>query len=239
MRLLPPFIRGERRQRCVDFLLHHIRGTARFPIASCRTPVVAILTRSAATAQWCWPSSLPSSFSFVCLVFALFEALLLVQVQTVLVEFQNHEASWTRVGQILEQSGNPNTKVLALRILDECVKTRWRILPPDEREGIKSFLIALIIKLSSDDASLKGNHALLNRLNLSLVQILKQDWPHNWPNFISDLATASKQNESLCTNNMHILLLLRYRVLMVAPVFCNIRPPAWFSRCVFLQRGGL
>jgi exportin-1 len=43
------------------------------------------------------------------------------------------------------------------------------------------------------------------------VQILKQDWPHNWPNFIGDLVTASKQNEVLCTNNMHILLLLRYR----------------------------
>ena len=41
------------------------------------------------------------------------------------------------------------------------------------------------------------------------VQILKQDWPHNWPNFISDLVAASKTNETLCTNNMHILMILR------------------------------
>ncbi len=48
--------------------------------------------------------------------------------------------------------------------------------------------------------------------DIALVQVLKQDWPHNWPNFIPELVTASKTNESLCTNNMHILLLLSEEV---------------------------
>jgi exportin-1 len=94
-----------------------------------------------------------------------------VQVQSVLIEFQNHQDAWQRVPAILEQSANPNTKLIALNILDACVKTRWRVLAADQREAIKMFLIQLIIKLSSDDDSLKANQAYLKRLNISLVQV--------------------------------------------------------------------
>ena len=40
-------------------------------------------------------------------------------------------------------------------------------------------------------------------------QIVKQEWPRNWPTFISDIVGASKTSESLCTNNVVILKLLR------------------------------
>lgn len=72
-----------------------------------------------------------------------------------------------------------------------------------------------------------------------LVQILKQEWPHNWPTFISDIVAASKvsplcaqlarlrnpvlsqhtmrycsiqTSESICENNMEILRLLSEEV---------------------------
>ncbi|RCH87432.1 Karyopherin transporter, partial [Rhizopus stolonifer] len=41
-----------------------------------------------------------------------------------------------------------------------------------------------------------------------LVQILKQEWPHNWPSFIPEIIASSKTNLSLCENNMAILKLL-------------------------------
>lgn len=40
------------------------------------------------------------------------------------------------------------------------------------------------------------------------AQILKQEWPHNWPNFIPELVESSKTNLSLCENNMAVLKLL-------------------------------
>lgn len=43
----------------------------------------------------------------------------------------------------------------------------------------------------------------------SSLQIVKQEWPRNWPTFISDIVGASKTSESLCTNNMAIFKLLR------------------------------
>jgi len=43
-------------------------------------------------------------------------------------------------------------------------------------------------------------------------QILKYEWPRNWPSFISDIVGASKTNESLCQNNLTIMKLLRYDI---------------------------
>lgn len=45
-------------------------------------------------------------------------------------------------------------------------------------------------------------------LKLGRTQILKQEWPHSWPNFITELVESSKTNLSLCENNMIILKLL-------------------------------
>jgi len=135
-----------------------------------------------------------------------------VEIQKILVQFQNHPKSWTRVDAILEKSKVRQTKLLALNILESCVKFRWKILPPAQREGIKSYVVNLIIKLSSTPQTLKEEAMFINKLNLVLVQIVKHEWPHNWPTFIKDLVNSSKKSQSLCANNMQILLLLSEEV---------------------------
>lgn len=134
--------------------------------------------------------------------------------QQKIVEFQNHPDSWTRVDGILEKSQNPQSKMIALIILENVIKTRWKILPKNQKEGIKTFIVNLVIKLSSDPANLANQQTkvLLRKLNSVLIAIVKQDWPHNWPTFISDLVNSSKNSESLCANNMNILLLLSEEV---------------------------
>ena len=62
--------------------------------------------------------------------------------------------------------------------------------------------------LSGYGEKMKREGQFLARLNLVLVQILKQDWPHAWPSFICDIIESSKTGESLCENNMKILRLL-------------------------------
>ncbi|XP_021245848.1 exportin-1-like [Numida meleagris] len=52
----------------------------------------------------------------------------------------------------------------------------------------------------------------IGKLNMILVQILKQEWPKHWPTFISDIVGASRTSESLCQNNMVILKLLSEEV---------------------------
>ncbi|KAJ1344975.1 hypothetical protein BSLG_000490 [Batrachochytrium salamandrivorans] len=126
----------------------------------------------------------------------------------VLEQFQEHPDAWKRVDTILERSALSESKFIALQILEKLIKTMWKILPQAQRQGIKNFIVAIIIKTSSDEASLEKNRTLLGKLNIVLVQILKQDWPHNWPTFISEIVSSSKSNLSLCENNMVILKLL-------------------------------
>jgi exportin-1 len=128
--------------------------------------------------------------------------------QKILTQFQEHPDAWTRVDYILEYSSNNSTKYIGLQILEKLIQTRWKILPRDQCDGIKNYIVSLIIKKSQDDATLNKEKTYVNKLNLILVQILKQEWPHNWPTFIHEIVGASKTNETLCENNMKILKLL-------------------------------
>ena len=125
---------------------------------------------------------------------------------------QTHPDAWTRVDYILETTTNNQTKFYALSVLEAVITTRWGALPEAQREGIKTYVSNLIIKISTDEGSFRRERTFLGKLNLVLVDILKQDWPHRWPSFIPDIVGASKTNETLCENSMHILRLLSEEV---------------------------
>ncbi|KAJ6606940.1 CRM1 C terminal-domain-containing protein [Mycena sp. CBHHK59/15] len=128
--------------------------------------------------------------------------------QLVLTQFEEHPESWTRVPEILEKSTFPQAKFIGLQILERLITTRWKTLPEGQRQGIRNFIVGETVKVASDDLSLRRERAYINKLNLVLVQVLKQEWPHNWPTFISELVQSSMANLSLCENNMAILKLL-------------------------------
>ncbi|ORY88611.1 CRM1 C terminal-domain-containing protein [Leucosporidium creatinivorum] len=130
------------------------------------------------------------------------------QAQTVLTQFQEHPDAWQKVPEILERSGNPQTKYIALQIMDKLIKSRWKVLPEDQRSGIRNFIVGVIVKSSGDETTLRKEKAYVKKLNLILVQILKQEWPHAWPTFIPEIVTSSQANLSICENNMVILKLL-------------------------------
>ncbi|RKP35256.1 CRM1 C terminal-domain-containing protein [Dimargaris cristalligena] len=118
-----------------------------------------------------------------------------------------HPDSWTRVDTILTNSSSLQAKFIALQILEKLIQTRWKVLPVDQRQGIRNFIVGTIVSVSSDPQSLHKQRAFINKLNLTLVQILKKEWPHNWPTFITEMVTSSRSNVSICENNMAILKL--------------------------------
>ena len=120
----------------------------------------------------------------------------------------NIHCRWRRAAAILENSNQPLTRFFGLEVLKEAIVTRWQILPVDQREGIRNYVVARIIALSGEESTMRGEKQFLDRMNLVLVQILKQEWPQNWPTFISDIVGSSKTSETLCENNLKILRLL-------------------------------
>ena len=126
----------------------------------------------------------------------------------ILTELKEQEGSWMRVDGILEFSQLMETKYYALQILESLVQTRWKALPREQCEGIKGFIVDLVIKISSESQNDPQVKTYLQKLNLVLVQIVKQEWPKNWPTFMADIVGSSKANVNLCLNNMIVLRLL-------------------------------
>ncbi|KAL4077353.1 CRM1 C terminal-domain-containing protein [Scleroderma yunnanense] len=132
--------------------------------------------------------------------------------QQVLTQFEEHPDAWTRVPDIMERSSFTQSKYIGLQILEKLITTRWKTLPDGQRQGIRNFVVGVTVKVASDETTMRKEKTYLNKLNLALVQILKQEWPHNWPTFITELVESSKTNLSLCENNMVILRLLSEEV---------------------------
>ncbi|KAK9447227.1 CRM1 C terminal-domain-containing protein [Limtongia smithiae] len=132
--------------------------------------------------------------------------------QTVLTQFQEHPDAWQRADQILQKSNNPQTKYIALSILDKLIKTRWKVLPVDQQQGIRNFVVTMCITLSDDEVRLRSQKSLINKCNLTLVEILKQEWPQNWSTFIPEIVQSSRSSINVCENNMSILKLLSEEV---------------------------
>eukprot|EP00127_Corallochytrium_limacisporum_P003765 Clim_evm97s152 gene=Clim_evmTU97s152 len=132
--------------------------------------------------------------------------------QNLLTQLKEDPNSWTRADYILENTQSQQTKYFALQILDQVIATRWKILPREQCEGIKSYVVSSVIKLTTDFDTMQKEKILVNKLNLTLIEIVKQDWPDQWESFIPDLCGSSKASESLCYNNMVILKLLTEEV---------------------------
>lgn len=64
--------------------------------------------------------------------------------------------------------------VIALSILDKLVSTRWRVLPKEQSQGIRNYIVSVMIKTSSDEALMHKERIYLNKLNLTLVAVRQQ-----------------------------------------------------------------
>ncbi|KAK4228450.1 CRM1 C terminal-domain-containing protein [Podospora fimiseda] len=132
--------------------------------------------------------------------------------QAALNQFKEDPDAWLMVDEILSRATYEQTKFLGLQVLDNVIMTRWKVLPRDQCQGIRNFVVQYILQCSSSEESLKAHRVLLNKLNLVLVSVLKQEWPHNWPTFINEIITACHSSLSVCENNMIILRLLSEEV---------------------------
>ncbi|KAJ0279761.1 hypothetical protein COL922a_004033 [Colletotrichum nupharicola] len=110
------------------------------------------------------------------------------QAQAALNQFKEDQDAWLLVDKILSEATYPQTKC------------------------IRNFVVQFIIQCSSSEETMKAERTLLNKLNLVLISILKQEWPHNWPTFINEIITSCHSSLSICENNMVILRLLSEEV---------------------------
>lgn len=133
--------------------------------------------------------------------------------QVLLTNLQDMPNAWMRVDKVLDYPGSSsNAKFFALQILDKLIRYRWKSLPRSTCVSIRNYVVSKVIKLSETDESLNRERVFVSKLNLILVQIVKQEWPAKWESFMSEIVGASRSSVSLCENNMKILRLLSEEV---------------------------
>ena len=130
----------------------------------------------------------------------------------ILTQFQEHPESWKRADAILSSARNAQSKYIALSCLNSLIKYRWKTIPEGERVGIRNFIVNMIIALCDDEKVFETERALINKIDLTLVSVLKQEWPHNWPQFIPEIVKSSRSSFNVCENNMIILKLMAEEV---------------------------
>ncbi|KAA0150449.1 hypothetical protein FNF27_03624 [Cafeteria roenbergensis] len=131
----------------------------------------------------------------------------------VLEAFRQHPDAWRRVDGILDRCRSDLARVVAAGVLEDAIMLRWETLGRPEQESVRNFISGKIIKLSSDPAEAKREEVFLTKLDVLLVGVLKQDWPHRWPSFIDEMNSSSRaMGEGVCANNMRILRLLSEEV---------------------------
>jgi len=130
----------------------------------------------------------------------------------VLTQVKNHPEAWRAVDTILATSQSNDSKFFALNVLENVISTRWNVLPEQQREGMKNYVVQLVIKISSNEEFAADGRHFLTKLNETLIHIVKQEWPQSWSNFIPDICASSRGSQPLCENNLHILNLLSEEV---------------------------
>lgn len=126
----------------------------------------------------------------------------------VLSQLKQQESFWTSTQFILESSQSNNTKFLCLMILDEVIKSRWKIFPSNVKDNTKQYVMDQIITLGTNVNLPKDLEKLLNKANQIIVQILKHEWQSSWQTFIKEICSASINNNHLCGNTFNILKML-------------------------------
>ncbi len=123
-------------------------------------------------------------------------------------QFQSLVDSWLSSDFILNNSQSMYTKIYTLGILESVIKSKWNLIPKEQKLGLRNFLVDLLIKYVTDDNSFVSNNHFISKLNWLIVLIAQNEWTSDWQNFMSEICTSSRTNQNLCENNMKILQLL-------------------------------
>lgn len=88
-------------------------------------------------------------------------------------EYKLQPDSWLACDFILPNSQSLYTKIYALGILEDVIKAKWLLLPQEQREGIRNFLVDLLIKNVTDDQIFNNSqsHSFINKLNYVIVLV--------------------------------------------------------------------
>ena len=97
---------------------------------------------------------------------------------TLIDQFQKLENSFQYCEFILNNTNSNYTRYIALSIYETFINEKWNLLDNNSKLNLRNFLVSLLIKLvmNKDFYANTANHFLINKLNVVIVIIAKNEW---------------------------------------------------------------
>eukprot|EP00164_Ancoracysta_twista_P003115 GFYU01004153.1.p1 GENE.GFYU01004153.1~~GFYU01004153.1.p1 ORF type:complete len:1070 (+),score=318.07 GFYU01004153.1:283-3492(+) len=102
--------------------------------------------------------------------------------EIVIVQARRQPDAWRQCQPLLLESPSPYVKWFACSVYEELVKRRWGDVSPEEKAGIRTFLLEALL---SQHAALPGFVQV--KLEQVIVDIGKNDWPVEYPDFLAHI----------------------------------------------------
>lgn len=116
--------------------------------------------------------------------------------------FSERSDSWTIAFDVLNsQECSDSTKFIVLKILRDTVKTSWSLFDQETRESIIQFILPQSVNL----VNMNAQQSCINKADEVIVEILKYEWPNDYPTFIDDLLQSMSESKNSFKNGMIIL----------------------------------
>lgn len=93
-----------------------------------------------------------------------------------------------------------------LQLITHTIKFKWNDFNDQMKAEVKNRLMNIIINLD-ENTNIKGPSYLKNSMCLVIIELIKREWPQNWPNLMNDLFEIS--NKSIEHKKL-IFIILKY-----------------------------
>merc|ERR1719427_1903444 len=104
---------------------------------------------------------------------------------------------------LVASSESPVVRHFGLKILEDVVKARWNTMVGEEKVFIKESLMKL---MSSGTGHLSVEHLFIkDALARVVVELVKREWPQQWPGLLHELGTLCRQGETQTELVMFVL----------------------------------
>ncbi len=84
-------------------------------------------------------------------------------------QLKEQQQFWTNSQFILESSQSHNTKFLVLMILDDVVRSRWKIFPQNVKDNTRQYIMNQVIRLGMTENMARDLEKVLNKCNSIIV----------------------------------------------------------------------
>jgi len=143
-------------------------------------------------------------------------------------EFKENSPYGSQCGfYLVASSESPVVRHFGLKILEDVVKARWNTMVGEEKVFIKDSLMKL---MSSGTGHLSVEHLFIkDALARIVVELVKREWPQQWPTLLQELDTLCRQGETQTELVMFVLLRLVEDVALLQTLEQNQRRKEIYS----------